>query len=265
MSAPGPSYEEALHAAREIARDPGTVVHYPHPGLENARYGRGFSFRHRVDTDRGVVDGYILVSTGGRASGILPSDDSIDERIAEHLARAEHHNRDIPDSDLTPAQHLALEAYDAGRTRIESATADADYAEYLLITLRRNPDTGEPGRTVLARNDFLLRPPEPGRRYTQPCPRCTRPALYNERYPRLVCDHCRARTTDSAGRRITGFNTSMGGGMIAYYTDTLDRPGQEECVEVTRTGRCLVDGQAAIMEEARFGGIVIRLAGSDPH
>ncbi|MFC8529832.1 hypothetical protein [Nocardia sp. NPDC057227] len=264
MSAPGPGYEEALHAAREIARDPGTVVHHPHPGLENARYGRGFAFRQRVGTDRGVVDGYILVSTGGRASGILSPGDSIDKRIAEHLARAEHLNRDIPDSDLTPAHHLALAAYDAGRARIESTTADADYAEYILITLRRNPNTGEPGRKVLARNDSLLQPPEPGRRYTQPCPRCTRPALCNERYPRLVCDHCRARTTDSAGRRITGFNTSMGGGMIAYYTDTLDRAQHEECAEVTRTGRCLVDGRAAIMEEARFGGIAIQLVASDP-
>ncbi|RMI35721.1 hypothetical protein EBN03_01140 [Nocardia stercoris] len=87
--------------------------------------------------------------------------------------------------------------------------------------------------------------------------------MHAQRYPRAVCDDCRARTTDRAGRRITGYNTSFSGGMIAYYTDTLGEPNdpaaREECVEVTRTGLCFIDGVAATMREARFGGIVVQL------
>lgn len=268
----GPSFADALRSAREIASAPDTLVHHPHPGLENARYGRGFAFLQQVGTaDRGVVDGYVLVSAAGRESGILLPGQTVDQRIAEHLARAEHANRDIPDSELTAAHRIALEAYDTGLAGIGEAplraTVDAstaDYAEYLLIGLRRSSISGASGRAVLTRNDHLLRPPEPGCRYTRPCPRCGRPAVLTERYPRAVCDHCRERVTDSAGRRVTGFNTSMGGGRIAYYTDTLDQPVSEECVEVSRTGRCLVDGHAAVMEEARFGGIVIQVVETPP-
>ncbi|MFD6162570.1 hypothetical protein ACFWF7_03135 [Nocardia sp. NPDC060256] len=54
--------------------------------------------------------------------------------------------------------------------------------------------------------------------------------------------------------------------MIAYYTDTLehsDGSRQEECVEVTRTGECFIDGYPATMQEARFGGIVVQMASAD--
>ncbi|CAM4405465.1 hypothetical protein NONI108955_25500 [Nocardia ninae] len=54
--------------------------------------------------------------------------------------------------------------------------------------------------------------------------------------------------------------------MIAYYADTVevsDGPEYEECVEVSRTGRCFIDGRPATMQEARFGGIVIQLDSTD--
>ncbi|WP_459547887.1 hypothetical protein [Nocardia sp. X0981] len=277
MKRPDPSspstYEEALRIACDLARNADTLVPYPHQGLENARYGRGFAFLQTIGTDRGDMDGYVLVTTTGYGSGLLSVGGStIDTVIAEHLARAEHANRNIPDSELSAAHRVALEAYDLGLTRtgelpgrrkIDAATAD--YAEYVLIALRRNGNREDPGRVVLARNDFLMRSPVAGRRYTQPCPRCERPAVFQERYPRAVCDHCLSRTTDRTGRRITGFNTHLSGGMIAYYTDTLEDPDgsgsqREECVEVTRTGMCFVAGQPATMQEARFGGIVVQMA-----
>ncbi|MBF6316367.1 hypothetical protein IU438_04350 [Nocardia cyriacigeorgica] len=56
--------------------------------------------------------------------------------------------------------------------------------------------------------------------------------------------------------------------MIAYYADTVDPTdgsGAEyvECVEVTRTGLCFIDGRRASMHESRFGGIVVQLEGDD--
>ncbi|MBF6353233.1 hypothetical protein IU449_01490 [Nocardia higoensis] len=279
MKRPDPNspstYDEALRIARDLARDSDTLLPYRHPGLENARYGRGFAFLQTIGTDRGVADGYVLVTTTGYGSGLLGGGRTIDTVIAEHLARAEHANRHIPDSELSPAHRVALEAYDAGFTRIDEipgrATIDAetaDYAEYILIVLRRSGNRGLSGRNILARNDFLLSGPDTGRRYTHPCPRCEQPAVYQARYPRAVCDDCRSRTTDRAGRRVTGFNTHLSGGMIAYYTDTLDRADdsgaqEEECVEVTRTGRCFIDGHPATMEEHRFGGIVVHMVSGD--
>ncbi|MBF6286700.1 hypothetical protein [Nocardia cyriacigeorgica] len=77
-----------------------------------------------------------------------------------------------------------------------------------------------------------------------------------------------SRATDRAGRRVTGFNTSLSGGMIAYYSDTVDRTdgsgaAYEECVEVSRTGVCFIDGRHASMHESRFGGILVQLAEDD--
>ncbi|MFI6165642.1 hypothetical protein ACIBCN_02540 [Nocardia sp. NPDC051052] len=269
LSSP-PTYDEALRIARDHAQNPGTLVPYPHQGLENARYGGGFVFLQTIGSDRREVDGYVLVTATGYGSGILSAGrHTIDTVISEHLARAEHANRNIPDSDLSVAHRVALAAFDAGRTRIDETpertaldAETADYAEFVLIVLRRSSNPGDSGRNILARNDFLLQDPTPGRRYTHPCPHCARPAIYAERYPRVVCDHCLSRTADRAGRRVTGYNTHLSGGMIAYYTDTLEHSdsSKEECVEVTRTGVCFIDGQPATMQEARFGGIVVQMA-----
>ncbi|WP_067855636.1 hypothetical protein [Nocardia shimofusensis] len=267
-----PAYDEALRIARDLAQDSDSLLPYSHRELENARYGQGFAFLQKIGTDRGEMDGYVLVTATGYGSGLLGGGRTIDTVIAEHLARAEHANRDIPDSELSAAHRVALEAYDAGLTRIDEmpgrAAIDAqtaDYAEYILIVLRHSSNRGLSGRNILARNDFLLHSPDAGRRYTHPCPHCRRPAIHEERYPRSVCDDCRSRTTDRAGRRVTGFNTHLSGGMIAYYADTLDRSDdsgsrEEECVEVTRTGMCFIDGHPATMEEGRFGGIVVQMA-----
>lgn len=267
-----PTYDEALRIARDLVRDPDTLVPYPHQGLENARYGQGFAFLQTIGTDRGEMDGYVLVTTTSYGSGLLSaSGDTIESVIAEHLSQAEHANRHIPDSELSVAHRLALEAYDGGLTRIGEiprsgaiAPEVAYYAEFLLIGLRRRGVRGDSARSIFARNDFLMQSPAAGRRYTQPCPHCDRPTIYEERYPRAVCDHCLSRTTDHAGRRVRGFNTSMSGGMICYYADMLEHPDgsgsqKEECVETTRTGACFIDGHPATMQEARFGGIVVQM------
>ncbi|MCC3316800.1 zinc ribbon domain-containing protein [Nocardia africana] len=269
-----PTFDEALRIARDLAQDAGTLVHYPHLRLENARYGRGFAFLETIRTDSGDTDAYVLVTTTRRGGGVLSkAGRTIDQVIAEYLAQTEHENRDIPDSELSVAHRVALEAYDAGLTRIEEVPSHralgaqrADYATFILLVLRRNHNQGNSGRKILAHNDFLLEGPTPGRRYTQPCPHCGQPTFYEERYPRAVCDQCGGRTTDRSGRRVAGFNIDMSGGMIAYYADTVevsDGSGYEECVEVSRTGACFIDGRPATMQEARFGGIVVQLDSAD--
>ncbi len=262
-----PTFAEALRIARDLATNPDTLVPYPHQGLENARFGQGFAFLETVRTDQGDTDGYVLVTTTAYGGGLLSmSGHTIDTAIAEHLARAEHSNRDIPDSELSTAHRVAIEAYDTGLTRIDEvpgrATIDAatsDYAEFVLIGLRNSRNHEGSARNILAHNDFLMRSPTPGRRYTQPCPHCGRPTAYDARYARAVCVHCRSRTTDHTGRRVTGYNVDLSGGMIAYYADSIDDSGspKEEWAEGTRTGVCFIDGRPATMKEARFGGIVV--------
>lgn len=264
------SCEDALRIARDLAENPDSLVAYPHESLENARHGRGFAFLNTIETDSGDLDGYVLVSTAGYGSGLLSAAGrTIDTVIAEHLARAEHVNRYIPDRELSPAHRLAIAAYDAGLSRIAELpgrgrvdATTADYAEFLLISFRRHRNSAHSGRNIVAHNDFLMRGPVAGRRYTQPCPHCACPAVYEASYPRAVCDRCRSRTTDRAGRLVTGFNTGLSGGMIAYFTDTLDGSdgggsAREECVEVTQSERCFLDGQPVSMREARLGGIVV--------
>ncbi|MEV0650955.1 hypothetical protein AB0I28_37460 [Phytomonospora sp. NPDC050363] len=255
---------EALRLARQGSRNPDSVQPYPHEELEAARFGRGYAFTQVVPADWGDVPGYVLVTPEGVvAAGLIDGTWSLDGVIAEHLARHAHAHRVISDEQLGPSQRLALAAFASGADRIavypEVSTRDAataDHAEYVLLVIRRFARPGQDGRRVLAGNDQLLESPEPGRRYTHPCPLCARPSVHAERYPRSVCDHCFARTTDSAGRPVSGANVSLSGGMVAHYTDTPDGV-REECVEVTRTGRCLIDGRPAHMQEARFGGIVV--------
>lgn len=91
-----------------------------------------------------------------------------------------------------------------------------------------------------------------GARRTHPCPLCGRPAPHQDRYPRAVCDGCRDRATDSTGRPVVGRNTTLSGGFEARFV-----PGGDVCDEVTRTGRCLVDGHPCAIGEARFGGVVV--------
>jgi hypothetical protein len=105
---------------------------------------------------------------------------------------------------------------------------------------------------ALAAQDQLLEAPAAGRRYTHACPLCGSPALHLDRYPRSVCDACYARTTDSAGRPISGANTSMSGGFVAHFAGSTDI-----CTEVTATKRCWVEGRPCRIDEAHMGGVVV--------
>ena len=83
--------------------------------------------------------------------------------------------------------------------------------------------------------------------------------------PRKPCHATRAecatparrRPPTNRGRALQFFNTSIGGGFIAYYADshqTETHPGH----------LCFIDGIRCYADEARFGGIVIQTLTDQP-
>ena len=89
------------------------------------------------------------------------------------------------------------------------------------------------------------------------CPICDTTTKTLPRYPRRVCGTCAAKASDESGRALEFFNTSIGGGFIAYYADS----NQTE----THPGHlCFIDGIRCYADEARFGGIVIQTLTDQP-
>lgn len=80
------------------------------------------------------------------------------------------------------------------------------------------------------------------------CPVCKSSLPFNARYPNYVCKDCAAKATDANGRKLSFYNTSLGGGYMAIYPDTN---------ESYEGHICYVDGVKCRADEARFGGIVI--------
>jgi hypothetical protein len=84
-------------------------------------------------------------------------------------------------------------------------------------------------------------------RQLKPCPICSIPSPYWERYPRLVCSTCCSKACDSQGRKVEFFN-DFNGGFLAFLVDT-----QEEYP----SHLCYIEGVKCWAEEGRFGGIAI--------
>jgi hypothetical protein len=59
-------------------------------------------------------------------------------------------------------------------------------------------------------------------RQLHPCPICSIPSPYWERYPRAVCSTCRSKACDDRGRKLKFFNVSMNGGFQAIIADTQE-------------------------------------------
>ena len=90
-----------------------------------------------------------------------------------------------------------------------------------------------------------------------PCPICGGATKTLPRYPRRVCGTCAAKASDGSGRTLEFFNTSFGGGFIAYYADSNQ-------TEIYPSHRCFIDGIRCYADEARFGGIVIEALPDHP-
>ena len=89
------------------------------------------------------------------------------------------------------------------------------------------------------------------------CPICGATTKTLPRYPRRVCGTCAAKASDESGRVLQFFNTSLGGGFIAYYADshqTETHPGHI----------CFIDDIRCYADEARFGGIIIQTLTDQP-
>ncbi|RYC07125.1 hypothetical protein [Nocardioides zhouii] len=88
------------------------------------------------------------------------------------------------------------------------------------------------------------------------CPVCGTVHVHqSDRYRNHVCRECEKRARCVAhDRGVLGYNTSpMGGGFAARHGDRSD----DQCDQVTRDGRVLVDGSEFRMREAYMGGIVV--------
>ena len=85
----------------------------------------------------------------------------------------------------------------------------------------------------------------------EPCPICSQPVQYWERYPGLLCQECSKRTTDKNGTRVSHYNVSFSGGCYGVY---------DEGKETYMDPYCYVDGVKCIADEHRFGGIVVQIA-----
>ena len=90
-----------------------------------------------------------------------------------------------------------------------------------------------------------------------PCPICGGATKTLPRYPCRVCDTCAAKASDESGRALEFFNTSIGGGFIAYYADSHQ-------TEIYPGHICFIDGVSCYADEARFGGIVVEALADQP-
>jgi hypothetical protein len=261
VNAPEPpvTYESARAWALNHAHGSGPIEDVRHADLEADLTAGGFAF---VESGRRLM----IIGRSGSYSVSLVGNDEAEwaTHIDAWLARSRHRHRPLTVAELGPWQQAAVAAYLAGVTvgglRAEQTptaldSAGIDYAEYLLIRLRRSK-SGDPLR-ALAADDQLMRPPDLARsRYTHPCPLCGQPTPHWDRYPRSVCDRCGQRAADAAGRFVAGSNTSFSGGFQARYR-TRDGSVGEVCAEVSESGYCWIDNHKCSIGEARFGGIVI--------
>jgi hypothetical protein len=81
-----------------------------------------------------------------------------------------------------------------------------------------------------------------------PCPICTIPVPYWERYPLAVCSGCRDKACDDRERKLNFDNVSMSGGFEAIVANTKAEYASHICY---------IEGVKCWADEARFGGIAI--------
>lgn len=91
---------------------------------------------------------------------------------------------------------------------------------------------------------------------TQTCPICQTPGHPNPRYPNHLCFTCANKAVDQNGRALVFYNASFGGGFRACYRDD-----GSDCLDVTQSHVCFVQGRRVWADEARFGGIVVMVYG----
>jgi len=205
----------------------------------------------------------------GRDGGWMHAEDPghAAARLAEvdqYFARSRHRHRKLEFAELTVWHQAAIRTIELGLPRVESfailgstvmaTPLDLAKANYVLILLRRYMRDSEVSTAfrVLASDDHLLRAPL-DEVCPHDCPVCGLPTLGGPRYARALCDECNGKTICVHGRRVKGYNTSLGGGFEAAHVND-----ESVCADTTANGRCWVEGLACDMGEAKFGGVYVQ-------
>lgn len=89
------------------------------------------------------------------------------------------------------------------------------------------------------------------------CSNCTKEVRYNPRYPKYICSICSSKDKYSQdGLLLEFYNTDLSGGLKIVYKDIHGNVLGED--DSKSEFLCLIDGKEFIVQEARFGGIVIQ-------
>jgi hypothetical protein len=94
----------------------------------------------------------------------------------------------------------------------------------------------------------------------QLCPICSAEVMPMSRYPDYVCDLCEERVVDSLGRKVTFFNQSISGGLVAMRQNLETGKFDIEDPELAENPIVFIDGIQCFAADAHFGGVVIRKA-----
>lgn len=100
---------------------------------------------------------------------------------------------------------------------------------------------------------------------TQPCGVCRLPVKTNQRYPAYVCWTCQERAVDSLHRPVYTANKGvLGTGEAAYLRfNPAGTDGDVPSEPANETKEIYIDGVKCSFQEARFGGIVVQVAGKE--
>ena len=91
-----------------------------------------------------------------------------------------------------------------------------------------------------------------------PCPICSKPRKFMERYPNELCSTCfKGPIVDSNGNRVTFTNMHLGYGLVSKHHENGSIIEKEDPF-------CFLEGKPCYAQEYRFGGIVIQMMATCP-
>jgi hypothetical protein len=239
----------------EWAHDPSSVEEIRHYAFNADQVNGGFAFR----CDRGLM--ISTVDGGSQSWSVDPGDPPSRIAAIERSWRdAQHRNRPLGLDDVTAWHRAAIRALTDGVSSVGAlppelrrGVPDTSQADYLLVFLKRcaKERTQDAALRALAAEDWLMKVPGKYDR-AHPCPLCGKPAIGDPWQYISVCDACYPMTACSHERRVTGYNTSIGGGFEAQHVDD-----KSVCEQVTRDGIVWVFERECHMSEAKFGGVFV--------
>lgn len=173
---------------------------------------------------------------------LLEADLGVPQRLAVMALRHRTLVRDLPDQAI------------AGQT-----LQDRDYAEFLLVFLRREVDDDLSERAILRAfaDNGLLRAAPDRDHVTHDCPLCASPVPYTQDRT-SVCDACAAQAHCSEGLQVAGCCADAWGDFVVHHV-TDENSHDDMCVEVTESGRCWIGERECLLAESRFGGVHVQV------